>query len=72
MVKIFLDIKRLVYLGNNKINQKKQKRDVSSKSIESFFIAVVMSCRGRLRLIRLIQIMECWTFQLIRCTLLLH
>ena len=59
MVKIFLDIKRLVYLGNNKINQKKQKRDVSSKSIESFFIAVVMSCRGRRRLIRLIQIMEC-------------
>ena len=29
----------------NKINKKKQKGDVSSKSIESFIIVVVMSCR---------------------------
>ena len=43
----------LVYLGNNGINEKKQKGDASSKSIESF-----MSCRGILTFIRLIQIME--------------
>ena len=29
----------------NKINKKKQKGDVGSKSIESFIIVVVMSCR---------------------------
>ena len=43
----------LVYLGNNGINERKQKGDASSKSIESF-----MSCRGILTFIRLIQIME--------------
>ena len=35
-----------------------QKGDVISKSIESFIIVVVMTCRGRLRFIRLIQIKE--------------
>ena len=40
--------------------------------LESFIIVVVMSCRGRLRFIRLIQIKERRTFQLIRCTVLLH
>ena len=36
----------LVYLGNNRLNKKKKKGDVSSKSMESFIIVVVMSCRG--------------------------
>ena len=53
-----LDINLLIYLGNKRINKKEAKRRCSSKSIESFIIAVVMSSRGRLRLMRLTQITE--------------
>ena len=48
----------MVYLRNNRLNKKKQKGDVSSKSIESFIIVVVMSCKDRLRFTRL------WTLNL--------
>ena len=40
------------------VHKKQKKEDVSSKTIESFITVVVMSRKGRLRFIRLIQKME--------------
>ena len=42
---IYLDVK-LFSIGNNRINKKKQKGNVRSKSTESFITVVIITCRG--------------------------